>query len=277
MFYKILTGILVASTVLSGTQTGHEYSKTVDATVKMHSLASTSAVSLELLDSDMDDPLDSLELWIEEKETALAEGRDAIQTALEAAEKAAEKARAYADKTDGQEIEDAAEAAEEAVEKAKDASEIAADAEDTDVMDMAVESAETAQAEAETAAEEAKEGAKAEKKAKKAAEEAEAARKEAEMMAKAEYLGNFTLTAYCHCARCCGRAGAATASGVMPTSGHTVAMGGIDFGTKLLINGTIYTVEDRGTGYGHVDIFMDSHEAALQFGMQSADVYLIRE
>ena len=104
---------------------------------------------------------------------------------------------------------------------------------------------------------------------------AEAAREE--MLANAEYLGTFTLTAYCNCASCCGTAGNATASGVMPTSGHTVAMGGIDFGTKLLINGTVYTVEDRGTPYGHVDIYMDSHDAALQFGMGSAEVYLINE
>ncbi len=90
-----------------------------------------------------------------------------------------------------------------------------------------------------------------------------------------EYLGNFTLTAYCWCAKCNGSAGQPTASGVNPTSGHTVAMGGVDFGTKLLINGTVYTVEDRGTPYGHVDIFMDSHEEALQFGLQYADVYLV--
>ena len=114
-----------------------------------------------------------------------------------------------------------------------------------------------------------------------AAAEAEAAAAEEaareEMLANAEYLGTFTLTAYCNCESCCGTAGNATASGVMPTSGHTVAMGGIDFGTKLLINGTVYTVEDRGTPYGHVDIYMDSHDAALQFGMGSAEVYLINE
>lgn len=114
-----------------------------------------------------------------------------------------------------------------------------------------------------------------------AAAEAEAAAAEEvareEMLANAEYLGTFTLTAYCNCASCCGTAGNATASGVMPTSGHTVAMGGIDFGTKLLINGTVYTVEDRGTPYGHVDIYMDSHDAALQFGMGSAEVYLVNE
>ena len=89
------------------------------------------------------------------------------------------------------------------------------------------------------------------------------------------YLGNFTLTAYCNCAECCGTAGNATASGVYPTSGHTVAMGGVPFGTQLLINGTVYTVEDRGTPYGHVDIYFDSHSEALAFGMQSAEVYQI--
>lgn len=87
------------------------------------------------------------------------------------------------------------------------------------------------------------------------------------------YLGNFTLTAYCNCAQCCGTAGNLTASGTVPTSGHTVAMAGVPFGTQLLINGTVYTVEDLGTPYGHVDIYFDSHEEALSFGLQSADVY----
>ena len=81
------------------------------------------------------------------------------------------------------------------------------------------------------------------------------------------------MTAYCNCAVCCGTAGNPTASGVYPTSGHTVAMGGVDFGTQLLINGHVYTVEDRGTPYGHVDIYFDSHQEALNFGLQYADVY----
>ena len=87
------------------------------------------------------------------------------------------------------------------------------------------------------------------------------------------YLGNFTLTAYCNCAQCCGTAGNPTASGTMPVAGRTVAMGGVPFGTQLLINGNVYTVEDRGTSYGHVDIYFDSHSEALAFGLQYADVY----
>ncbi len=89
------------------------------------------------------------------------------------------------------------------------------------------------------------------------------------------WLGTFKLTAYCSCAKCCGTANNLTASGVYPTAGHTVAMGGVPFGTKLLINGTVYTVEDRGTPYGTVDIYCSSHQEALNFGLQVADVYQI--
>ena len=52
-------------------------------------------------------------------------------------------------------------------------------------------------------------------------------------------------------------------------------MGGVPLGTKISINGKIYVVEDRGTVYGHVDIFFNSHSAALQFGKKYADVYLV--
>ena len=87
------------------------------------------------------------------------------------------------------------------------------------------------------------------------------------------YLGNFKLTAYCDCAQCCGTAGNLTASGTVPSAGRTVAMAGVPFGTQLLINGNVYTVEDLGTPYGHVDIFCGSHSEALSFGLQHADVY----
>ena len=52
-------------------------------------------------------------------------------------------------------------------------------------------------------------------------------------------------------------------------------MAGVPFGTQLLINGNVYTVEDLGTPYGHVDIYCDSHSEALSFGLQSADVYQV--
>ena len=88
------------------------------------------------------------------------------------------------------------------------------------------------------------------------------------------YLGRFKLTGYCSCSICTGQwSGGSTASGTTPTDGRTIAMGGVPFGTKLMINGQVYTVEDRGTAYGHVDIFCSSHSEALSFGVQYADVY----
>ena len=96
---------------------------------------------------------------------------------------------------------------------------------------------------------------------------------ESDSSSQGTYLGTFTLTAYCNCAQCCGTAGNLTASGTVPTAGRTVAMAGVPFGTQLLINGTVYTVEDLGTPYGHVDIYCSSHSEALAFGLQSAEVY----
>lgn len=96
--------------------------------------------------------------------------------------------------------------------------------------------------------------------------------------ASGKYLGNFKLTAYCNCAVCCGRwAGGPTASGKMPVQGRTIATGVLPFGTKLNIGGKIYTVEDRGTPYGHIDIYMDRHADAEEFGVRYADVYQSEE
>ena len=89
------------------------------------------------------------------------------------------------------------------------------------------------------------------------------------------YLGKFKLTAYCACQICCGEfANGITASGTVPIQGQTVAMYGVPFGTKLIVDDVVYTVEDRGTPYGHIDIYMVDHEAAAAFGTREADVYL---
>lgn len=96
--------------------------------------------------------------------------------------------------------------------------------------------------------------------------------------ASGKYLGNFKLTAYCNCAVCCGRwAGGPTASGKMPVQGRTIATGVLPFGTKLNIGGKIYTVEDRGTPYGHIDIYIERHADAEEFGVRYADVYQSEE
>lgn len=86
------------------------------------------------------------------------------------------------------------------------------------------------------------------------------------------YLGEFTLTAYCACRKCCGKwSGGPTASGAMPEEGVTVAVDKsvIALGTEIVIDGYgTYTAQDTGSAVKgkHIDIYFASHEAAKQFG-----------
>lgn len=90
------------------------------------------------------------------------------------------------------------------------------------------------------------------------------------------YLGEWTTTAYCPCEECCGPwATGYTASGTLATAGRTVACGVLPFGTQIVIDGVIYTVEDTGVEGEWVDIFFDTHEEALNYGMQTKSVYLL--
>lgn len=87
--------------------------------------------------------------------------------------------------------------------------------------------------------------------------------------------GVCTLSFYCPCEKCCGQwAGGATASGTTPTPGRTVACE-LPFGTRLMIEGHEYVVEDRGVSGMWVDIFVGSHEEALQRGLYQTEVYIV--
>jgi len=88
------------------------------------------------------------------------------------------------------------------------------------------------------------------------------------------YYGTCTITYYCPGSCCCGQyASGYTASGTLATPGRTVAAD-LPFGTEVLINGQVYTVEDRGVNGLWIDIFVASHEEALQCGMHPAEVYI---
>lgn len=90
------------------------------------------------------------------------------------------------------------------------------------------------------------------------------------------YLGTWTTTAYCPCEICCGEwATGCTASGVPATPNHTVACGSLPFGTQVMIDGMVYTVEDTGVEGEWIDIFFSSHEEASAYGLQMKEVYLI--
>lgn len=91
-----------------------------------------------------------------------------------------------------------------------------------------------------------------------------------------EYLGTWTITAYCGCYQCCGDwAGSPTASGAWPSAWHTVAAD-LPFGTVLYIEGLgTFVVEDRGVYGEWIDIYFDDHYEADSFGMQYREVWLV--
>lgn len=93
-------------------------------------------------------------------------------------------------------------------------------------------------------------------------------------------MGEFRLTAYCACEKCCGKwADGITATGTKATAGRTIAVDQdvIPYGSEVIINGHTYTAEDCGGAIigKEVDIFFDSHEEATEFGVQYADVTLL--
>lgn len=105
-----------------------------------------------------------------------------------------------------------------------------------------------------------------------------------------QYIGNFKLTAYCSCQKCCGvwatnrpkdengKDIVFTASGTMAKAGRTIAVDPfvIPYGTEVYINGNTYVAEDSGglIKGNRIDIYFDNHAEALKFGVQYADIYL---
>lgn len=88
----------------------------------------------------------------------------------------------------------------------------------------------------------------------------------------------YKITAYCSCSKCCGKTTGRTASGTQATAGRTVATSSkFAFGTKLNIGGHVYTVEDRGGAIkgNRIDIYVDSHSAALQWGVRYLPVSVV--
>ena len=92
-----------------------------------------------------------------------------------------------------------------------------------------------------------------------------------------QFLGVWTITAYCDCEICTGQwSGSPTASGAWPSEGWTIACGSLPFGTMVYIEGVgTRCVEDRGVDGEWIDVYFEDHDTADSFGMQYLDVYLV--
>ncbi len=106
-------------------------------------------------------------------------------------------------------------------------------------------------------------------------------------------LGEYKLTAYCGCSKCCGKWGENrplddNGKPIVYTANMTVAKEGVTiaadinvlpYGTEVIIDGHRYIVQDRGgsiTG-NKIDIYFESHQTALEFGVQYKEVFIERE
>ena len=103
-------------------------------------------------------------------------------------------------------------------------------------------------------------------------------------------LGEYRLTAYCSCEKCCdewainrpvdenGKPIVYTADMSIAKQGVTIAADTnvLPFGTVVLIDGHEYTVQDRGGAIkgNRIDVYFESHEEALQFGVQYKEVFV---
>lgn len=106
-------------------------------------------------------------------------------------------------------------------------------------------------------------------------------------------LGEFKITAYCSCRKCCGvwaknrpldengKEIVYTASGERAEAGKTIAVDTsvIPFGTEVKIGDTVYTAQDTGSAVkGNViDIYFDSHEDAVKHGAKYLEVEVRNE
>lgn len=92
-------------------------------------------------------------------------------------------------------------------------------------------------------------------------------------------------THYCSCAKCCGKSNGVTASGKKVYTGmpnpYYVACNWLPLGSVISVNGTNYTVVDRGgsglSSGGRIDIYTpEGHQAAIRGGTGSCSITIIR-
>ncbi len=90
-------------------------------------------------------------------------------------------------------------------------------------------------------------------------------------------------TAYDACELCCGKTDGITKSGRLAKINHTIAVDPdvIPLGTRVYIPEleNLYVAEDTGGKIKGetIDIFMDSHERAKEFGVKYFTIYILED
>lgn len=91
-------------------------------------------------------------------------------------------------------------------------------------------------------------------------------------------LGNFKITHYCSCEKCCGKSDGITYTGTIATAGRTIGVDPdvIPLGSTVYIDGQAYTAEDTGGGIkgNRIDMFVSSHQEAIEKGVYETEVFI---
>ena len=103
-------------------------------------------------------------------------------------------------------------------------------------------------------------------------------------------LGEFKLTAYCSCVKCCGKWAlnrpldengneiVIGAIGERLAEGYSIAVDPrvIPYGTEVIINGRTYKAQDCGGAIkgNRIDVYISDHNRALEFGVRYAEVFI---
>ena len=101
-------------------------------------------------------------------------------------------------------------------------------------------------------------------------------------------LGEFKLTGYCFCEICCGKWANNRPNGIVYGAigeelkeGYSIAVDPtvIPYRTEVIMNGHIYKAQDCGGAIkgNRIDVYFSSHKDALEFGVQSAEVFLVEK
>lgn len=108
--------------------------------------------------------------------------------------------------------------------------------------------------------------------------EPEQPKPEGPVVEKGQSLGLFSVTAYCPRYKSSGQQ-TLTYSGTLPQPNHTVSadISILPLGTKIMIDGIVYTVEDIGGGVkgNTLDIFFSSYQEAMNYGRQTKEVFAV--
>ena len=93
-------------------------------------------------------------------------------------------------------------------------------------------------------------------------------------------LGEYTIDYYCSCETCRAKASKVKATGTPVVEGQTIAVNPdeIPYGTKVIIDGHVFTAEDYDTSgkEKHISIYVNDHETAQKLNEKKAEVHLMK-